>query len=77
MTDIKEKEFPDWDSFYKESDIKKMPWFFEKLDYDVFNEIKSKNLTGGKFLDLGTGPGTQGMQLANLGFHAKRLSKSK
>jgi len=63
------KEFPDWDSFYKESDIEKMPWFFEKLDNDVLKEIKSKDLSEGKFLDLGTGPGTQGMQLTNLGFN--------
>lgn len=63
-----EKEFPNWDSYYKENDVEKMPWFYEKLDQDVWDEIRSKDLIDGKFLDLGTGPGTQAMQLANLGF---------
>lgn len=65
-----EKEFPDWDTYYKENDIEKMPWFSKELDLDVKNQIESKNLTVGKFLDLGTGPGTQAMQLARLGFVA-------
>lgn len=62
------KKLPSWDDFYKENDIENMPWFYEKLDKDVYDEIISKNLSSGKFLDLGTGPGTQAMQLDNLGF---------
>ena len=62
------KEFPDWDSYYKENKVEKMPWYEKKLDPDLENEIKSRKLDGGKFLDLGTGPGTQAIQLANLGF---------
>ena len=44
-----------------------MPWFNE--DHDVKNEIKSRNLSKGKFLVLGIGPGTQAMQLATLEFN--------
>lgn len=64
------KEFPDWDTFYKENDVEKMPWFEKNLDLNVKEELELKNLKEGKFLDLGTGPGTQAMQLVNLGFDA-------
>lgn len=57
-----------WNDFYRENDVKTMPWFLNKLDHDMLNEISSKNLNQGKFLDLGTGPGTQAMQLINFGF---------
>jgi len=82
------KEFPDWDTYYKENNVEDMPWYEKTLDPDLENEIKSRNLSRGKFLDLGTGPGTQAIQLSHLGFEttgsdlsanaiekAKKLSK--
>ena len=63
-----EEESPDWDDYYKNNDVRTMPWFLEKLDHDVLNEINSKILKGGRFLDLGTGPGTQAKHLSSLGF---------
>ncbi len=82
------KEFPDWDTYYKENNVEDMPWYENNLDPDLENEIKSRNLSRGKFLDLGTGPGTQAIQLSHLGFEttgsdlsanaiekAKKLSK--
>ena len=63
-----EKEFPTWDDFYRDNEVEKMPWFEKNLDEDMREAIESHNLTDGKFLDLGTGPGTQAMQLAKLGF---------
>ena len=65
-----EKEFPDWDTYYRENEVEKMPWFEENLDLDVKTGIELKELKKGKFLDLGTGPGTQAAQLAKLGFNA-------
>jgi len=62
------KEFPDWDFFYKENEIEKMPWYEKNLDPDLELEIKSRDINKGRFLDLGTGPGTQATQLAELGF---------
>ena len=64
-----EKEFPDWDSYYKESEVEKMPWYEENLDLDIKEEIELKELKEGKFLDLGTGPGTQATQLSKIGFN--------
>ena len=62
------KGFSYWDDYYKECDVKTLPWFLGELDHDVLGEIKSKNLNKGKFLDLGTGPGSQANQLATFGF---------
>ena len=62
------KEFPDWNSFYNENEVEKMPGYEKNLDPDLVLEIKSRNISKGRFLDLGTGPGTQAMQLAKLGF---------
>ena len=45
-----------------------MPWYEESLDADLAEEIKNQRLKGGRFLDLGTGSGTQASQLAKLGF---------
>jgi len=58
----------DWDKFYKETQIKDLPWFTKKLDFDLENEIKTRNLKKGRFLDLGTGDGTQALALAKHGF---------
>ena len=62
------KEFPSWDDLYRDNEVEKMPWFEKNLDEDVKRVIASQNLTHGRFLDLGTGPGTQAMQLTKLGF---------
>jgi ubiquinone/menaquinone biosynthesis C-methylase UbiE len=63
-----EKEFPTWDDFYRDNEVEEMPWFERNLDEDIRKAIEFHNLTDGKFLDLGTGPGTQAMQLTKLGF---------
>jgi SAM-dependent methyltransferase len=61
------KEFPDWDIFYKQNDVKTMPWYEKNLDLDMVKEIQY--IDKGKFLDLGTGPGTQAIELAKNGFN--------
>jgi len=61
-------EITDWDDYYKDNKVEQMPWYHTDLDHDLENEIKSRNLHTGKFLDLGTGPGTQALQLAKRGF---------
>lgn len=60
--------FPGWDDYYKETDVKTMPWYEKNLDHDIENEIKSHNYSTGNFLDLGTGPGTQALQLSKYNF---------
>ena len=58
----------DWDNYYKETKIEELPWFIKKLDFSLEDEIKTRDLKGGRFLDLGTGDGTQARELASLGF---------
>ncbi len=58
----------DWDKLYKETQIRDLPWFTKKLDSDLENEIKTRDLKKGRFLDLGTGDGTQARALAKHGF---------
>jgi SAM-dependent methyltransferase len=71
------KNMPDWDSFYKENKVEEMPWYEKNLDPDLEYQINFMNLTKGKFLDLGTGPGTQAIQLDKLGFEVTGADISK
>jgi SAM-dependent methyltransferase len=65
---VKERIFPDWEMLYREQDVEKMPWFTPDLDHDFTGALKSLKIESGRVLDLGTGPGTQAMALAELGF---------
>lgn len=65
------KEFPDWDVYYKQNKVETMPWYEKNLDLDIVEEIQF--LEKGKFLDLGTGPGTQAIELAKNGFKGNWL----
>ncbi len=62
------ENFSGWDDFYRDTKVEEMPWYEKNLDHDLENEIVSKNLSKGKFLDLGTGPGTQATQLTKRNF---------
>jgi ubiquinone/menaquinone biosynthesis C-methylase UbiE len=68
LTESTNRKFPTWDDYYKNEKIEKMPWYNEKLDFDLEEELNDMQINNGIFLDLGTGPGTQAMQLANKGF---------
>ena len=67
LKDFKEK-FSDWNTYYKDNEVAKMPWYEKDLDHDLENQIISGNFSKGRFLDLGTGPGTQAIQLSKRGF---------
>lgn len=58
-----------WDNYYKNEEIEKIPWYNETLDFDLEEKLNSMQINKkGIFLDLGTGPGTQAVKLANNGF---------
>jgi SAM-dependent methyltransferase len=65
MTSEKEES---WNDYYKKTHIKDMPWFTDTLDQDLYQELQNRKITTGRFLDLCTGPGTQAIALADLGF---------
>lgn len=63
-----ERVFPDWHNIYREQSVETMPWYFDGLDPDVARDLEAIDLHGGRALDLGTGPGTQAIELAARGF---------
>ena len=60
---------PDWDQLYRSQATELMPWYYPELDPDVAEAIAAHQL-GGRALDVGTGPGTQAVALAERGFAA-------
>jgi 2-polyprenyl-3-methyl-5-hydroxy-6-metoxy-1,4-benzoquinol methylase len=60
--------FPGWDERYQQQAVETMPWFYPELDDDLRHALDELGLHSGSALDLGTGPGTQAMQLARRGF---------
>jgi 2-polyprenyl-3-methyl-5-hydroxy-6-metoxy-1,4-benzoquinol methylase len=62
------RELPDWEQLYQEKNVESMPWFNPDLDPDLDQALTQLNLHSTTALDLGTGPGTQAMALAQRGF---------
>lgn len=67
MTEVT-RSFPDWETLYKNQEVKSMPWYNESLDPDLELELEKLKIKNGSFLDLGTGPGTQAIKLFERGF---------
>jgi SAM-dependent methyltransferase len=66
--DKTEKNFPKWESLYEEAQVETMPWFHPSLDPDLEKTLITLGIESGSFLDLGTGPATQAIELAKKGF---------
>ncbi|MGA9170074.1 MAG: class I SAM-dependent methyltransferase [Nitrososphaeraceae archaeon] len=65
------KGLPDWETLYKTQKVETMPWYNKNFDSDLEKELDERkiiNVGGQKFLDLGTGSGTQAMWLAKRGY---------
>jgi SAM-dependent methyltransferase len=83
------RSFPNWNDLYtNEAGIGSLPWYNKDLDDDLREHLSTMKRTQGRFLDLGTGPATQSIELTKLGFQvtatdisenaigrAKRMSK--
>jgi cyclopropane fatty-acyl-phospholipid synthase-like methyltransferase len=63
-----ERQLPNWVQIYRDSPVESMPWFKLDLDPDVDAALTRLNLQTGTVLDIGTGPGTQAIELAQRGF---------
>ncbi len=61
-------KFESWDALYREQDDTTMPWYYEGIDPDFAAALKEFDISGGKILDLGSGPGLQSIHLAKKGF---------
>ena len=58
----------DWNQYYIDTENETMSWYCSTLDKDIKTELEKRKISSGTFLDLGTGPGTQAYELANMGF---------
>ncbi|MDX8414401.1 MAG: nitroreductase family protein [Mariprofundales bacterium] len=57
-----------WQARYEESAAEDLPWFHHGLDSDFATALTQLGLESGEALDIGCGPGTQSVALAELGF---------
>lgn len=58
----------EWNKMYDDLNPEDLPWFSTNLDHDLEDVIKELNIAEGAVLDIGTGPGTQAIELAGRGF---------
>jgi SAM-dependent methyltransferase len=63
-----ERGFPIWEELYRTEPGESLPWYYAALDPDLERTLRQHAITEGRFLDLGTGPGTQALALAERGF---------
>ncbi len=57
-----------WERLYRSSDVTQLPWYTPRLDADVKTILGPRPPDVRKVLDLGTGPATQAIALAKLGY---------
>jgi len=60
--------FPNWKTIYETEPVESMAWFCRELDSDLKKALEQRGLHQGTFLDIGTGPGTQAVELSHSGF---------
>ncbi|HSQ63524.1 MAG TPA: class I SAM-dependent methyltransferase [Polyangiaceae bacterium] len=60
--------FPGWDELYRSDGIEALPWYWPAIDPDLAAALERRGVVSGRALDLGSGPGTQAIALAERGF---------
>ena len=65
-----------WENVYGEGDVESLPWFYPGLDPDFGESLKRQGINGGEMLDLCTGPGTQAIAMAKLGYSVNAVDIS-
>jgi SAM-dependent methyltransferase len=66
--DSTNKNLHDWNKLYAEMNVEDMHWYLPELDPDLKDALDEYKIGSGTFLDLGTGPGTQAIELKKMGF---------
>jgi 2-polyprenyl-3-methyl-5-hydroxy-6-metoxy-1,4-benzoquinol methylase len=65
-----------WEDVYQKIEVEELPWFSSRLDRDIEKAISNLKIIKGTALDIGTGPGTQAIALAKLGFKVTAIDIS-
>ncbi|MEE9614959.1 MAG: class I SAM-dependent methyltransferase [Thermodesulfobacteriota bacterium] len=65
----KRRDFKDWENYYRTEKVEAMAWYHPSLDHDFERALLEMDIHTGAVLDLGTGPGTQAVVLAEWGFN--------
>jgi SAM-dependent methyltransferase len=63
-----ERKALDWEAVYQFGPVEQLPWFYPRLDPDMAWAFDFLDFRVPCILDLGTGPGTQAIELARRGF---------
>lgn len=58
----------DWEAVHRYGPVESQPWFYPRLDPDMAWAFHFLGIRVPTVLDLGTGPGTQAIELARRGF---------
>ncbi|MFM8270200.1 MAG: class I SAM-dependent methyltransferase [Pseudomonadota bacterium] len=64
----RKSRFPDWKTIYETQPVESMAWYCRELDPDLRKALEERGLRSGRFLDIGSGPGTQAVELGRMGF---------
>ena len=70
---IRPEPSTEWDAVYRSNKVEELPWYTPGLDRDIAGAIKKLGLKTGRVLDVGSGPGTQAIGMARLGFDVTGL----
>jgi cyclopropane fatty-acyl-phospholipid synthase-like methyltransferase len=73
---VQPRGFPTWDELYRNDTIEGLPWYWPSLDPDLGAALAKHAIKSGRALDLGTGPGTQAVALAERGFDVTAVDLS-
>lgn len=64
----KKRDIPNWENLYRTESVESMPWYHPLLDHDIDRALHCLKIVSCSVLDLGTGPGTQAIAMAERGF---------
>lgn len=68
MKQLPDNEQSRWEQLYRDQEVETMPWYSATLDSDFKKTLENMSINSEHILDLGTGPGTQAIALAKMGF---------